>query len=1234
AEQALNEARERANRERDAVVRQLHQRLRDATAELTAVAAPVGVVGERRGDEDLAEAQRALAEAQVRVQLLDEQLEELREADDMDVERHGGRRNDNTRGARGAIHGSTGGSSAPPCVGSSGGGRWSGFDAAIWELMSAPPLAGRLLGRLCDVLRVRRDPRVHMDLRVNPCVDPDLDLEVPVNAALSELCHLPTCLVVTDRGAAEEVIAHFTSRRVGRVTCRILEEVHAPPSGQQPRIRGGEGGGASSAAPRPLLDVVEPVPGAPAAVLELLHSMLGGWGLAPDAQAALAAQEAPGGSRTQPSNPRHQRVLNLVTYCGAVFKTDGEIIAQDAAGGCVSGGGFRGRRGAANPPTNLTRDYWVRAGPMAANQTAGGRRGGGEPSQAATYSALQDVRLSDEEQKRLSKLRMDEMQQLRESLWRQRCEAHTTAEAARGRVAELQAQMQACEEASRQRRSKEVVLRRSIAALQAELRRRDGGGGSAGASGASDGGGISDPDASGQRHLSDAMLQRQEAHLTDLRAALQRSTAKLTQLREAAATAHRLHDEASARAGVTAGASGAAAGGRLPAASCTGASGGVAAAVAEHREQHRLHRQDLQRKLQLVHANREALMGRCRRLEASCRVQQRGLEEAAARRAAATRELREAEQGRLALERQVAEAQSAVEAAISAAQAAHCRKRAVDKEAEDARSLLVAAATARAESEGRLAAARTAVSDLQANVVQHRQLVATATDDLETAKVAAAAAEGHGAEPPGAEKVDAIWRVTAATAPAAGSDGTGEGDRGAEQSGTGASNGLEEETNGKVLKNSQQFRHTDGTRRGQLGGKRAALGRGNAHCGDNESETDNSDGGEEGSSDSDGSRDFVSPSAKGRRGSSRCTAATAAAIAGRRSGHRRGGGGGGGAPTKRREENDGGSGEDGDSDGSREDEWLSAEAEAVAAAERRLEAEKCQIDAAGLQEDVSLLRDLCSCVTAGLDDQLEAAAAKREALQAKRYSHLAAALADVNRQLGSVYCTLTAGAGDAVLSYIPDRTLLFAHGVSLEVRPDEHTWRPFASLSGGQQALASLSLSLALQAVAPSPFYFYDEIDCALDTAAAARVADYLCSAAQSAESFGRLATRDSAEVMGRGGGGNLTALGALLQPLAQSPPPPRLRNGSQYLPLQDHHDDHNYQQEQQQQEQQQQQGRAEGVRAINTAAQYIVVSHKPQVFERARCLVGVYSLRGASAAVVTSGLEPVTPASADQDGL
>ena len=70
----------------------------------------------------------------------------------------------------------------------------------------------------------------------------------------------------------------------------------------------------------------------------------------------------------------------------------------------------------------------------------------------------------------------------------------------------------------------------------------------------------------------------------------------------------------------------------------------------------------------------------------------------------------------------------------------------------------------------------------------------------------------------------------------------------------------------------------------------------------------------------------------------------------------------------------------------------------------------------------------------------------------------------------------------------------FGLGMLVCCRPDTYRSRPFRSLSGGQQALATLALSFALQAAFPAPFYFFDEIDSALDTSNASRVADYIAS--------------------------------------------------------------------------------------------------------------------------------------------
>lgn len=87
----------------------------------------------------------------------------------------------------------------------------------------------------------------------------------------------------------------------------------------------------------------------------------------------------------------------------------------------------------------------------------------------------------------------------------------------------------------------------------------------------------------------------------------------------------------------------------------------------------------------------------------------------------------------------------------------------------------------------------------------------------------------------------------------------------------------------------------------------------------------------------------------------------------------------------------------------------------------------------------------------------------REVLVEQRYQAIVAALTAINRHLAAVYRQLSGGLGDAYCSFTAEKRLLFEEGVTLSVRPDHHKWRPFASLSGGQQSLATLALSFALQ---------------------------------------------------------------------------------------------------------------------------------------------------------------------------
>lgn len=210
--------------------------------------------------------------------------------------------------------------------------------------------------------------------------------------------------------------------------------------------------------------------------------------------------------------------------------------------------------------------------------------------------------------------------------------------------------------------------------------------------------------------------------------------------------------------------------------------------------------------------------------------------------------------------------------------------------------------------------------------------------------------------------------------------------------------------------------------------------------------------------------------------------------------------------------------------------WESEAAE-LAQEEASLEEMKAGIDVHALEQDVEAalrLQDLTQQLY-HQEASLSRLQQEKQDLEEQRLRKFCSVMKAVNSSLGGIYQKLTAGQGDAYLTYTEDTLLLFAEGVHFHVRPDAHHSRPFGSLSGGQQALATLALSFALQAAFPSPFYFFDEIDSALDTSNASRVADYIAS---------------------------------------------------------------------------------------QHGAQYLVVSHKPQVYERASCLVGVYTCQGSSTAV------------------
>lgn len=68
----------------------------------------------------------------------------------------------------------------------------------------------------------------------------------------------------------------------------------------------------------------------------------------------------------------------------------------------------------------------------------------------------------------------------------------------------------------------------------------------------------------------------------------------------------------------------------------------------------------------------------------------------------------------------------------------------------------------------------------------------------------------------------------------------------------------------------------------------------------------------------------------------------------------------------------------------------------------------------------------------------------------------------------------------------------FSDGVNFSVRPPKKAWKQINKLSGGQKTLSSLSLIFALHYYKPTPLYFMDEIDAALDFKNVSIVGDYI----------------------------------------------------------------------------------------------------------------------------------------------
>ncbi|XP_076645837.1 structural maintenance of chromosomes 4-like protein gluon [Halictus rubicundus] len=108
----------------------------------------------------------------------------------------------------------------------------------------------------------------------------------------------------------------------------------------------------------------------------------------------------------------------------------------------------------------------------------------------------------------------------------------------------------------------------------------------------------------------------------------------------------------------------------------------------------------------------------------------------------------------------------------------------------------------------------------------------------------------------------------------------------------------------------------------------------------------------------------------------------------------------------------------------------------------------------------------------------------------RRIQEFLAGFAIITNKLKEMYQMITLG-GDAELELV-DSLDPFSEGIAFSVRPPRKSWKNICNLSGGEKTLSSLALVFALHHYKPTPLYFMDEIDAALDFKNVSIVGNYI----------------------------------------------------------------------------------------------------------------------------------------------
>ncbi|KAI0830883.1 RecF/RecN/SMC protein [Trametes gibbosa] len=113
-----------------------------------------------------------------------------------------------------------------------------------------------------------------------------------------------------------------------------------------------------------------------------------------------------------------------------------------------------------------------------------------------------------------------------------------------------------------------------------------------------------------------------------------------------------------------------------------------------------------------------------------------------------------------------------------------------------------------------------------------------------------------------------------------------------------------------------------------------------------------------------------------------------------------------------------------------------------------------------------------------------------EALRKRRLDEFMAGFSAISLKLKEMYQMITLG-GNAELELV-DSMDPFSEGILFSVMPPKKSWKNISNLSGGEKTLSSLALVFALHVYKPTPLYFMDEIDAALDFRNVSIVANYI----------------------------------------------------------------------------------------------------------------------------------------------